>query len=83
MKTYILYTTKSNSYIVPKDKFEAKQYSHSYEIDTGAELCSRKTKLPVRITDGSQIGDVLKLLCVEVPHGEDAASNTEEGKGQG
>lgn len=80
MNTYIVFTTQSNSYIVPKDKFEAKRYSHSYEIDTEAELCSRKTKLPVRITDASQIGDVLKLLCVEVPHGEDAASNTEEGK---
>lgn len=80
MNTYIIFTTTKNSYIVPKDKFEAKQYSHSYEIDTEAELCSRKTKLPVRITDGSHIGDVLKLLCVEVPHGEDTANNTEEGK---
>ncbi len=83
MKTYTLYTTAKNSYIVAKEKFEAKQFSHSYEADTDAELCTRKTKLPVRITEGSQIGSVLKLLCVEVPHGEDAASNTEESKGQG
>lgn len=80
--TYIVYTTKTNSYIVPKDKFEAKQFSHSYEVDTELALCSRKTKLPVRITDASEIGEVLKLLCVEVPHGEDA-SNTEESKGKG
>ena len=73
MNTYIIYTTKSNSYIVPKDQFKAKQFSHSYEIDTDLLLCDKKVKLPVRITEAEQIGSTLKLLCVEVPHDEEPA----------
>ncbi len=71
MNTFVIYTTKTASYIVPKDQFSAKRFSHSYEVDTPLELCTKKAKLPVRITEASKVGEVLKVLCVEVPHDED------------
>lgn len=70
MNSYVIYTTPTASYIVPKDMFKAKRFSHSYEVDTPIELCTKKAKLPVRITDAAKVGDVLKVLCIEVPHDE-------------
>lgn len=71
--TYIVYTTKRNSFICPKDKFAAKQFTHSYEVDSPVELATRRVKLPIMVTDASQIGELLKVLAMELDHGEEAA----------
>ena len=74
MYSYVIYTTKMNSFICPKDKFAAKQFSHSYEVDSPVELATRRVKLPVMVTEASQIGELLKVLAMELDHGEEIES---------
>lgn len=74
MFSYVVYTTKRNSFIVPKDKFAAKQFSHSYEVDSPVELATRRVKLPVMVTDAEQIGRLLKVLVMELDHGAEEAA---------
>lgn len=66
MNQYVVYTTDKNSFIVPKDKFKAKKFTHSYEVDSPVELATRRVKLPVRVTEASQIGELLKVLVLKV-----------------
>ncbi len=70
MIQYVVYTTARNSFIVPKDKFKAKKYTHSYEVDSPIELATRRVKLPVRVTEASQIGGLLKILVMKLDPGE-------------
>ena len=76
--SYIVYTTKRNSFICPKDKFAAKQFTHSYEVDSPVELATRRAKLPVMVTDASQIGELLKVLAMELDHEEGTAEESPE-----
>lgn len=73
---YVVYTTKRNSFICPKDKFAAKQFTHSYEVDSPVELATRRAKLPVMVTEASQIGELLKVLAMELDHGEETAEES-------
>lgn len=66
MNQYVVYTTDKNSFIVPKDKFKAKKFTHSYEVDSPVELATRRVKLPVRVTEASQIGELLKVLVLKM-----------------
>lgn len=66
MNQYVVYTTAKNSFIVPKDQFDAKRFSHSYEVESPVELATRKVKLPVRVTDASKIGELLKVLVMKL-----------------
>lgn len=57
--TYIIYTNKRGSYIVPADRFRAKKFSHSYEIDSPIELTTREAKLPCPVTKAEDVNGVL------------------------
>lgn len=74
MKQYIVYTTAKNSFIVPKDQFDAKRFTHSYEVESPVELATRKVKLPVRVTEASQIGELLKVLVMKLEQSEEQPS---------
>ena len=74
MIQYVVYTTARNSFIVPKDKFKAKKYTHSYEVDSPIELATRRVKLPVRVTEANQIGELLKVLAMKLDPGEEQPS---------
>ena len=74
MIQYVVYTTARNSFIVPKDKFKAKKFTHSYEVGSPVELATRRVKLPVRVTDASQIGELLKVLVMKLEPGDEQPS---------
>ncbi len=74
MNQYIVYTTAKNSFIVPKDQFDAKRFTHSYEVESPIELATRKVKLPVRVTEASQVGELLKVLVMKLEPEEEQPS---------
>lgn len=76
--SYVVYTTKRNSFICPKDKFAAKQFTHSYEVDSPVELATRRVKLPIMVTEASQIGELLKVLAMELDHGAEEETESPE-----
>lgn len=62
-KTYIIWTTKTTSYIAPLGSVKLpKHFTNSYEIDTELELCEKKTNLNERITSMEQLAHHLTLL---------------------
>ena len=56
---YIIYTSDEGSFLIPRDKFRAKKFSHSYEIDSPIELTTRKAKLPCPVTSSEDVNGVL------------------------
>lgn len=66
METYIIYTTKNGSYIVPKAKAKLpKHYTHSYEIDSPVPICTRRCKLAAKVETMEAVSG---LLC-RLTHG--------------
>ena len=57
--TYIIYTNEEGSFLIPREKFRAKKYSHSYELDSPIELTNRKAKLPCPVTKAEDVNGVL------------------------
>lgn len=57
--TYVIYTNKRGSYIVPVDKFDCSKFTHSYEVDSPIELTNRKAKLPCPVTSSEDVNGVL------------------------
>lgn len=67
MTTFTIYTTKSGSYIVPKDKANLpKSVIHIWEIDSPVEICNKKCKLPARVTKVDELAGIVKRLVVSV-----------------
>jgi hypothetical protein len=56
---YIIYTNDDGSFLIPRDKFRAKKFSNSYEIDSPIELTRRKAKLPCPVTSYEDVNGVL------------------------
>jgi hypothetical protein len=56
---YIIYTNDDGSFLIPRDKFRAKKFSRSYEIDSPIELTNRKAKLPCPVTSSEDVNGVL------------------------
>lgn len=56
---YVIYTNEEGSFLIPRDKFRAKKFSHSYEIDSPIELTTRKAKLPCPVTKAEDVNGVL------------------------
>ena len=70
--TYVLYTNDRGSFIVPKDQFKAKKFTHSFEIDAPDEvnICDKKIKLSKPVTSVDDVNGVLSRLFREKEDGE-------------
>ena len=50
MQTFIIWTTKKNSYMAPIEKTKLpKSFEHSFEIECDVPICDKKVKLPKKI----------------------------------
>lgn len=64
MTTFTIYTTKSGSYIVPKEKAKLpKSVIHIWEIDSPVEICDKKCKLPATVTKTEDLSGLIKRLA--------------------
>ena len=67
MITYIIYTNKSGSFIVPKAKAKLpKEFSASFEIDSPFEICSRRCRLAKPVNTEKDVQGVLVRLFEKV-----------------
>lgn len=63
MQTFVIYTTRTASYIVPKDKAKLpKQFTHSYEVDSPVEICNKRIRLSAKVTKPEHINGILQRL---------------------
>lgn len=67
MITYIIYTNKSGSFIVPKAKAKLpKEFSASFEIDSPVEICNRRCRLAKPVNTAEDVQGVLVRLFEKV-----------------
>lgn len=79
METYIIYTTKTASYVVPKEKAKLpKKFTASFEIDSPVKICDRRCRLPARVNKVEDVNGVLVRLF-EVKDAEEAKAEGKEG----
>lgn len=61
--TFVIWTTKTNSYIAPKDVAKLpKNFSNSYEIDAPYAIVDKKIKLPAKVTKIEDISGIIASL---------------------
>jgi len=64
MHIFTIYTTRSGSYIVPKDQAKLpKSVIHIWEIETAVEICNKKCKLPAKVTKVEDLSGLIKRLA--------------------
>lgn len=79
METYVIYTTRAASYVVPKDKAKLpKEFSASFEIDSPVKICNRRCRLPAKVNRVEDVNGVLVRLF-EVKDAEEAKAEGKEG----
>ena len=80
METYIIYTTKTASYIVPKEKAKLpKEFSASFEIDSPVKICNRRCRLPAKVNKAEDVNGVLVRLFEVKKNAEEAKAEGKEG----
>ena len=80
MNTFVIYTTKNGSYIVPKDKLKLpKSHEHVWEIDSPVAICDKRCKLPAPVTKIEDVSGILKRLAYALKNVEIEALKEELG----
>lgn len=63
MQTFIIWTTKKNSYMAPIEKAKLpKSFEHSFEIECDVPICDKKVKLPRKIEKIEHISGLIQNL---------------------
>lgn len=69
--TFVIWTTKSNSYIAPKDAAKLpKKFTNSYELDAPYMIVDKKVKLPAKVTKIEDVSGIIAALIHELTDDE-------------
>lgn len=69
--TFVIWTTKTNSYIAPKENAKLpKNFSNSYELDAPYMIVDKKVKLPAKVTKIEDISGIIAALIHELTDDE-------------
>ena len=59
---FIIYTTKTNSYIVPEETKLPKNFDHSFEIECEVPICDKKIKLAKKVEKIDDVAGIIQNL---------------------
>lgn len=72
MFSFIVYSTKRDSFIVPAKKFKCNSTVYKWTLDGDFEICTRRIKLPRYIDKVEMIDTIIAHLVEEVPNAKEA-----------
>lgn len=70
MHKFYVYSTKTDSFIVPQSKFRCKDPIHKWSLEGEFEICNKRIKLPRYISKMEEIDKIISHLIEEVPNEE-------------
>jgi len=69
--TFVIWTTKSNSYIAPKDAAKLpKNFTNSFELDAPYMIVDKKVKLPAKVNKIEDVSGIIAALIHELTDDE-------------